>query len=170
MHCVGSNKIWNRHREGWNSRPRRQLFLVCPGSPSPSKRSWQELQKNAKIRCDVKMQRDGVKMKRYGFLCTFWGLTLSQICCWCLPETVSKTWCDGVKDVVTSRNTYCNRNITSLQLRRTRGRAEPKASLSRTIERVSLLLYPVNGFKSKIFVQEYKRSPIPLDELHCNEM
>jgi precorrin isomerase len=30
-----------------------------------------ELQKNAKIRCDVKMQRDGVKMKRYGFLCTF---------------------------------------------------------------------------------------------------
>jgi len=129
-----------------------------------------ELQKNAKIRCDVKMQRDGVKMKRYGFLCTFWGLTLSQICCWCLPETVSKTWCDGVKDVVTSRNTYCNWNITSLQLRRTRGRAEPKASLSRTIERVSLLLYPVNGFKSKIFVQEYKRSPIPLDELHCNEI
>jgi hypothetical protein len=149
------------------------LFLVCPGSPSPSKRSWQELQKNAKIRCDVKMQRDGVKMKQYGFLCTFWGLTLSQICCWCLPETVSKTWCDGVKDVDTSRNTYICIAIEILlryNCAEHEARAEPNASLSRTIERVSLLLYPVNGFKSKIFVQEYKRSPIPLDELHCNEI
>jgi hypothetical protein len=76
---------------------------------------------------------------------------------------VSKTW--SLHEIPIAIDTLLRYNCAEHE-----ARAEPKASLSRTIERVSLLLYHVNGFKSKIFVQEYKRSPIPLDELHCNEI